>query len=251
MKKRLLIAIAGLISLVPAYGSSIVLRPRADGDNTVRPDGTAGAQFVDDDDWVLVQPVRQRDLPLSPLNARRGMIEFDVFGSLGNPFLEQSSNWQPGDTIITRAILKLHLDSDASTRGIGVYDIYGYRARNQLLPQDSADEPNRVPVGQFETRVNINEYVTIEIDVAWLQQIWNQDINRLRPGFQIRATDGAPNRLGIDAFNYDCACFNFEESPLLELTFASPVPEPATVGLTGLGLVSGGVLARRRRRPLA
>ena len=115
--------------------SSIVVLARSDGDNTVRPAGTAGNQFVNNDGWVLVQPVRERDAPLSPLNARRGMFEFDVFGSLGDPFLEESSDWQPGDSQITRALLKLPIDSGASSRGIGTYDVYGYRARNQLLPR--------------------------------------------------------------------------------------------------------------------
>src|SRR4051812_40503773 len=99
--KRLLVAIAGLVSIVPVYGSTIVLRPRGEGDNTVKADGTAGNQFNDTDEWLFVQPVRT-GAGGGLLNARRAMIEFDVFGSFFNPFLEVSNTWQPGDTVITR-----------------------------------------------------------------------------------------------------------------------------------------------------
>jgi hypothetical protein len=246
MKMRLLVAIAGLVSLVPVYGSTIVVRPRGEGDNTVRADGTAGNQFNDTDDWLYVQPVRPRD-GQPPLNERRGMIEFDVFGSFGDPFLEASNDWQPWDNVITRALLHIHIDSEASGSGRGPYEVYGYRARNQLQADDSANDPNRQFVGAFETRVNIDRYVTIEIDAAWLQHLWNKDWQRIRPGFQIRATSDSPNRLAIDAFNNDCECYNFDESPYLELTFSS-VPEPSSLGLMGFGLVGLAGLARRVRR---
>ena len=96
--------------------------------------------------------------------------------------------------------------------------------------------------------MNVDEYVTVELDAAWVQSIWNQTLNRLRPGFQIRAHDDAPNRLGIDAYNYDCGCafLGNPEAPKLELTFDTP--ESATFGFLGVGLVVMAGLARRGRR---
>lgn len=251
MDKRLLVAVAALVSLVPVYGSTALIRPRGEGDNTVRADGTAGNQFFDSDLWVYVQPIRERP-DGSVANERRSMIEFDVFGSMsaGDPRLIYS-DLKPEDTLITSATLIIHVDSAQSSRGRGKYDLYGYRARNQLQPEDSANDPNRVSVGDFTTGLGRDHLVVIDIDAAWMQSIWNQSLNRLRPGFQIRPNYDnpdlpPPNRLAINAFNFDCGCNDEEFSPMLQLTFEAPVPEPASLGLAGLGLIVIVRLARRK-----
>lgn len=85
------------------------------------------------------------------------------------------------------------------------------------------------------------------------------DVGGTLPGFVTVTVNAATNLPGFDAtrvsFDADNVFVNLQdlvllpgEIVLLDIGFASTVPEPATVGLVATGLVVVGAAARRRRR---
>ncbi|MEP7140032.1 MAG: PEP-CTERM sorting domain-containing protein [Caldimonas sp.] len=179
--------------------------------------------------------------------------------------------------LVATAMLASSVAAEAGFYGTGFATYYGFPDAGTPYPQASASPSTFTAGVGIETVFDVENVTTITVDFSdnslslllnttLMNPTWN---NTSSNGPVFNVTAGGPltfagfsidpattmagftaSRVGLSAnqLTIDWAGLSYVDGTRVVVDFASPVPEPETYALMGLGLALVGVMSRSRRR---